>query len=107
MGTSDGDDRDYEPVVDDEEPSFDGEENIDNEHHEWRSWVAEFAFRHMESKDVASWNILLNEFILRDDLEYARLVFDGMPQRNSITWNAMSDELHFDDEAFGLEGAQP
>ncbi|KAF5745860.1 hypothetical protein HS088_TW06G00024 [Tripterygium wilfordii] len=31
MGTSDGDDRDYEPVVDDEEPSFDGEENIDND----------------------------------------------------------------------------
>ncbi|KAF5733965.1 pentatricopeptide repeat-containing protein [Tripterygium wilfordii] len=51
--------------------------------------MAELVFRHMENKDIGSWNSLLNGFVLCDGLESARLVFDGMPLRNSITWNAM------------------
>ncbi|KAE8679047.1 Tetratricopeptide repeat-like superfamily protein, putative isoform 2 [Hibiscus syriacus] len=51
--------------------------------------VAELVFDCMYVKDVASWNSLLNGFILCNDLEASRRVFDKMPKRNEVSWSAL------------------
>ncbi|KAJ4713687.1 Pentatricopeptide repeat-containing protein [Melia azedarach] len=51
--------------------------------------VAQMVFERTERRDIASWNSLLNGFIMCHDFKSARRVFGEMPQRNSISWAAL------------------
>ncbi|EOY09866.1 Tetratricopeptide repeat-like superfamily protein, putative isoform 3 [Theobroma cacao] len=51
--------------------------------------ASELVFEWMFVKDIASWNSLLNGFLLCNDLEASRRVFDKMPSRNAVSWTAM------------------
>ncbi|KAL4340493.1 hypothetical protein GQ457_08G006320 [Hibiscus cannabinus] len=54
-----------------------------------RIMAAELVFDCMCVKDIASWNSLLNGFILCNDLEASHRVFDKMPERNEVSWSAL------------------
>ncbi|KAK4283299.1 hypothetical protein QN277_000264 [Acacia crassicarpa] len=51
--------------------------------------VAVLVFERKRLKDIFSWTTLFNGYILSNDLNSARKLFDVMPDRNSVSWTAM------------------
>ncbi|KAA8542897.1 hypothetical protein F0562_024068 [Nyssa sinensis] len=51
--------------------------------------LAHSLFRAIVFKDVSSWTTMLNGFVMCNDFDSARCMFDEMPKRNSISWTAM------------------